>query len=258
MEPVFRTLELAASALMRMTGMRLHFVGLENIPRSGGFVLALNHIGYTDFLPPALGLHQVGRRGRYLVKSEMMDVAFTRFLVNHTGAVPVDRSAGAAAFQSAVGALRAGRAVVVYPETTISRSFELKEFKTGAVRMAIEAAVPVVPAVGWGAHRQLSKGTGRRLGYWRIPAHVRYGAPIGYRPDVEVHEATRELRETMIGMLHEVQDDYPEAPVGADWLPARLGGSAPTPEEALVIEETEAAHKAARRAAKAAGEQEQS
>lgn len=250
MEPVFRALEITAGTLVRLQGMRRSYSGLENIPRTGGFVLTLNHTAYTDFLAPSLGLYRAGRRARFMVKSEMMDVAFTRFLVKQTHAVPVDRSAGAEAFGTAVDSLRAGHAIVVYPEGTISRSFELKEFKTGAVRMAAEAGVPVVPSVQWAAQRQWSKGTRRRIGYARIPVHVAFGAPMHVRPDVDAVAATARLRSAMSDLLHEVQDGYPDAPAGADWLPARLGGSAPTPERARVIEEAEAEAKARLRAAK--------
>ncbi|GAC58039.1 putative acyltransferase [Gordonia hirsuta DSM 44140 = NBRC 16056] len=257
MEPVFRTLEITAGALVRAQGMRRRYDGLDNIPSSGGFVLALNHNGYTDFLPPALGLYRRGRRARFMIKSEVMDVAIMRFIVKHTRAVTVDRSAGAEAFRVAVRALRDGEAVVVYPETTISRSFELKQFKTGAVRMAVEADVPVVPAAQWGAQRQWSKGTRRRMGFARIPVHVRFGEPIRFESDVDVHDAIERLYAAIEQLLRQVQDDYPEAPAGADWLPARLGGGAPTPEEALVVEEEEAVEKARRRAQRSAGDREQ-
>ncbi len=250
MEPVFRALEITAGTLVRLQGMRRSYTGLEHIPRTGGFVLTVNHTAYTDFLAPALGLYRVGRRARFMVKSEMMDVAFTRFLVHQTRAVPVDRSAGAEAFAAAVDSLRAGHAVVVYPEGTISRSFELKEFKTGAVRMAAEAGVPVVPSVQWAAQRQWSKGTRRRIGYARIPVHVAYGAPLHIPPDADAVAATAQLRAVTDELLREVQAGYPDAPAGADWLPARLGGAAPTPDEALVIEQAEAQEKARRRAAK--------
>lgn len=247
-EPVFRALEITAGLMVRVQGTRRRYVGLENLPRTGGFVLTLNHLGYWDFIAPALGLYRIGRRARFMVKSEMRDVALTRFLVDHTGSVPVDRSAGGEAYLAALDSLRGGHAIVVYPEGTISRSFELKEFKHGAVRMAAEAGVPVVPAVSWGSQRQWTKGARRRFGYARIPVDVRFGAPIHYAPDVDVDVATEELRDVMKELLHQVQADYPEAPAGADWLPARLGGSAPTPEQALVIEDAEAAEKARKRA----------
>ncbi|PRC58069.1 1-acyl-sn-glycerol-3-phosphate acyltransferase, partial [Mycobacterium sp. ITM-2017-0098] len=82
----------------------------------------------------------------------------------HTGTIPVDRKAGAGAYAAAVESLRRGEIVGVYPEATISRSFELKEFKTGAVRMAKEAQVPIVPVIVWGAQRLWTKDHPKALG----------------------------------------------------------------------------------------------
>lgn len=186
-----------------------------------------------------------------MVKSEMMDNAILRFLIHHTGTVPVDRSAGHEAYERAVDALRGGELVAVYPEATISRSFELKEFKSGVVRMAIEAGVPVIPTIVWGAHRQLTKGGERHLGYSRIPVIIAYGKPMVVDVQRDPERATTDLRDEMIALLHKVQSDYGDHPAGAYWVPSRLGGSAPTPEAAKVIEDAEAAEKAAARAAKA-------
>ncbi|GAA2389902.1 MULTISPECIES: lysophospholipid acyltransferase family protein [Gordonia] len=250
MEPVYRTLEGIAGSIMLAQGVRRRYFGLENVPAAGGGVVVINHTSYVDFIPAGLGLHRRGRRGRYLIKSEVMDLGIMRFLVKHARAVPVDRSAGGDAYRSAVDALRGGELIVVYPESTVSRSFELKEFKSGAVRMAAEAGVPVIPTIVWGAQRQWTKGAKRRIGFHRIPIDVEFGAPMTFSADEDPAVGTARLRETMTVLLHRVQDRYPEAPAGADWLPERLGGSAPTPAEALVIEDAEAAEKARRRAAK--------
>ena len=251
MEPVYRTLEMIAGTIFTVQGVRRRYRGLDNVPASGGAVIAVNHTAYTDFMPVGLGLARAGRRGRFMIKSEVMDIAIMRFLVHRTRAVPVDRSAGSEAFAAAVDALRDGELVLVYPEATISRSFELKEFKSGAVRMAAESGVPVIPVIVWGAQRQWSKGVRRRIGRHSIPIDVAFGAPLPVSADEDPTAATERLRAAMVELLHRVQDSYPEAPPGADWLPARLGGAAPTPEEALVIEDAEAQEKAARRAEKA-------
>ena len=99
-------------------------------------MIALNHTGYVDWIPAAIAAYRRGRRLRFMIKQEMLDVLPVGFLMRHSGMIPVDRSAGAGAYSVAVERLRDGELVGVYPEATISRSFELKEFKTGAVRMA--------------------------------------------------------------------------------------------------------------------------
>ncbi|HNF05768.1 MAG TPA: lysophospholipid acyltransferase family protein, partial [Mycobacterium sp.] len=178
MEPVFRTLEIAATIAIRAAGTAITYQGLQNIPERGGAVIAINHTSYIDFLPAALATHRRHRRMRFMIKAEMTDVRIVAFLIKHTGAIPVDRSAGADSYAEAVRQLRAGELVGVYPEATISRSFELKEFKSGAVRMALEARVPIIPLIVWGAHRVWTKDHPKQLGRNKIPFTVRVGAPL--------------------------------------------------------------------------------
>ncbi|MBT0567598.1 1-acyl-sn-glycerol-3-phosphate acyltransferase [Williamsia sp. CHRR-6] len=254
MEPVYRSLEIAAHALVAVQGTRLTIEGVEKIPSTGGLVVAINHTGYVDFIPAALGAYRAGRRIRYLIKSEMMDVPPVRFLINHTHTVPVDRSAGSQAYAAAVAELRAGYALGVYPEATISRSFELKEFKTGAVRMAQEARVPILPTIVWGAHRQWTKGMPRAMGRAKIPVLVRFGDLMTVPPDADPVRQTAELKSVMGAMLDAVRADYGPHPAGAPWVPAAMGGSAPTPERAHEIEAQEAQLKAELRAERRAAQ----
>lgn len=245
MEPVFRTLEIAAIVAVRAAGTEITYQGLKNIPDRAGAVIAINHTSYIDFLPAALSTHKRRRRIRFMIKAEMTDVRIVRFLIKHTGTIPVNRSAGAGAYAEAVRRLRAGELVGVYPEATISRSFELKEFKTGAARMALEAQVPIIPLIVWGAHRVWTKDHPKRLGRKKIPFTVRVGTPLP--PIGTATELDTVMREAMTTMLHEVQEQYPH-PEGAHWVPNRLGGAAPTPAEATRIEEAELAERARRAA----------
>jgi 1-acyl-sn-glycerol-3-phosphate acyltransferase len=245
MEPVFRTLEIAAKALVMVTGTKITYQHLEHIPRTGGAVVAINHTSYVDWLPAALALHHRGRRIRYMLKAEMQQVRVVDFLIKHTKAVPVNRGAGAQAFAEAVRLLRAGEVVGLMPEATISRSFELKGFKTGAARMALEAGVPTVPLIVWGAQRIWTKDRPRRLGRAKIPVIVAAGQPLPPTGDAEHLDAA--LRAGMTSLLHRVQEQYPH-PEGAFWVPRRLGGRAPTVAEAKIIEETERIERARKRA----------
>jgi 1-acyl-sn-glycerol-3-phosphate acyltransferase len=236
MEPVFRMLEIAGRTAVGATGTRITYQGLEHLPASGGAVVSINHTGYVDFLPAALAAMYRGRRMRFMIKAELKDVKVVHFLIRHSKTIPVDRRAGADAYQVAVAHLRAGEIVGVYPEATISRSFELKDFKSGAVRMAQDARVPIVPLIVWGAQRIWTKDHPKNLGRKKIPITVAVGP--GFEPGDSVAAATAELREKMTALLHEVQHDYPH-PAGEYWVPHRLGGGAPTMEEARLIEEAE-------------------
>jgi 1-acyl-sn-glycerol-3-phosphate acyltransferase len=243
MEPVFRTLEIAVSLATRAIGTRISYHGLENIPERGGAVIAINHTSYVDWSFAALAAYRRHRRLRFMIKTEMQDVRIVNFLIKHSGTIPVDRHAGAGAYAVAVERLRAGEIVGVYPEATISRSFELKEFKTGAARMAIDARVPIVPLIVWGAQRIWTKDHPKHLGRNGIPITVAVGTPMDVAEPVD--RVMVDLRAEMTDILHRVQEEYPH-PAGAHWVPHRLGGTAPTPHEARVREEAEWAERARR------------
>ena len=241
MEPVFRALEIAGRTAVRVTGTRISYLGLENIPSAGGAVIAINHTGYIDFLPAALAANRRRRRLRFMIKAEMQGVRIVDFLIRHSKTIPVDRRAGSGAYTVAVQRLREGELVGVYPEATISRSFELKEFKTGASRMALEAGVPIIPVVVWGAHRIWTKDHPRNVGHEKIPVTVAVGAALP--PTGTATELMDDLRMRMTTLLHEVQQSY-DHPQGAYWVPRRLGGSAPTMEEARTREAAELVERA--------------
>ena len=86
--------------------------------------------------------------------------------------------------------LRPGEAVGIFPEATISRSIELKEFKNGAVRIAAEAGVPLVPVILWGTQRMMTKDHPRDFSRGKTIA-IRVGEPMhptGEDPAAETAE----------------------------------------------------------------------
>jgi 1-acyl-sn-glycerol-3-phosphate acyltransferase len=244
-EPVFRALEVLAKAAVAVAGTKITYHGEENIPEHRGAVLAINHTSYVDWLPAALVVHRRHRRLRFMIKEEMQQVWLVNMLITHTGTIPVDRGAGACAYSLAVQRLREGELVGVYPEATISRSFEPKEFKTGAARMAHEADVPIIPVIVWGAQRIWTKDHPKKLWRPRVPITVMVGEPLHATANVEQTDAA--LRESMTELLQRAQLAYPH-PAGAYWVPRRMGGSAPTLAEAKVLDEAELAERARMRA----------
>ncbi|CAN5382135.1 lysophospholipid acyltransferase family protein [soil metagenome] len=240
MEPVFRAMEIAAEVVVKATATAITFRGLDNIPRVGGAVIAINHTSYVDFVPAALAAKQRNRRMRFMIKSEMQKIKPVNYLIRHSKAIPVDRSAGADSYSMAVSELRDGEIVGVYPEATISRSFELKEFKSGAARMALEAQVPIIPVIVWGAQRIWTKDHPKSLGRNKIPISVAVGVPIA--PSGTAEQLADAMRTEMSQVLDRVQTDYAH-PDGVYWVPKRLGGTAPTPVEAKVLDEAELARR---------------
>lgn len=232
---VYRPVVYFAKGVFRALDLRFDVDGEDNIPLTGGAVIAINHVGYLDFAFVGYGARRRGKRlVRFLAKKEIFDHKISGPLMRGMRHIPVDRSAGAGSYAEAVAALQRGELVGMFPEATISQSFCLKDFKAGAARMAIDAGVPLIPSVVWGSQRVLTKGRKREL-VRHVPITVLFGAPLIPAPGDDAVAVTAALKTVMGELLEVAQKRYPDQPAGpADtwWLPAHLGGTAPTLAEA--------------------------
>ncbi|MGV0799299.1 1-acyl-sn-glycerol-3-phosphate acyltransferase [Mycolicibacterium elephantis] len=247
MEPVYGTVIQLARLVWRAQGLTFTVTGVENLPASGGAVVAVNHTSYFDFTFAGLPAYRqgLGRKVRFMAKKEVFDHKIGGPLMRSLGHIEVDRNSGAESFNMACQKLKDGELVGVYPEATISRSFEIKELKSGAARMAIACDVPIVPHIIWGAQRIWTKGHPKNLRRPKVPIAVAVGEPI--YPTLPPAELTALLRSRMQHLLERVQDEYGPHPPGEYWVPHRLGGGAPSLAEASRMDAEEAAEKAARR-----------
>ena len=226
---VYPPVTVAIKAFWRYLGLKFDFHGEENIPRDGGSILAINHIGYLDFALTGTAALPANRYVRFMAKKEIFDNKLAGPLMRGMHHINVDRSNGSASFVAALRALKSGEIIGIFPEGTISTSFEIKGLKSGAVRLAIGAGVPVIPTIVWGGQRVYTKGVKPSVKRGKIPVTVSFGAPITYSRDTDVEVAEAHLREVMIQLLRDVQEKYPDSHVGQRWAPVRLGGTAPAP-----------------------------
>ncbi|HHU67433.1 lysophospholipid acyltransferase family protein [Corynebacterium sp.] len=243
-----------ARALMKAQGIRLTVFGAENIPVDGPALLAINHTGYYDFIFGGIPAHLRGRRlVRFMAKKEIFDTPVIGRLMRSMKHLQVNRAAGAASREEAVERLRQGQLVGIFPEATISRAFELKDFKNGAARIAAEADTPLIPVVIWGSQRIWTKDHPKRLGRTNTPVFIRVGAPVD--PNGDPDAAIQRLKDAMQVLLDRVRDDYGRAygpfPAGEYWIPNADGGSAPTLTDARRIDTEARAAKAAKKEAAA-------
>lgn len=237
MEPVYTPVIGVARALFALQGLQFRLRGLEHVPRSGPAVMAVNHTGYFDFTYAGLAGVEVGRLVRFMAKQSIWKNPVAGPLMTGMHHIPVDREAGQASFDKALDALRDGEVVGVFPEATISRSFELKEFKSGAARLAQQSGAPLLPVTIWGSQRVWTKGHPRRMGRHGIPIFITVGGPLAVGADEDPDVATGRLKQVMAEQLRADQADYPPWPADElHLLPARLGGTAPTLEEANLLD----------------------
>ncbi|MEO7123629.1 MAG: lysophospholipid acyltransferase family protein [Lacisediminihabitans sp.] len=237
-EPIYSTAVGVGRALFGFWRLKLKVVGAENLPAEGGAVFAITHFGYLDFaLAEWITWLQNRRRIRFLAKMPVFDKPLVGFFLRGMRHIPVDMTAGAGAYSAAIAALKQGELIGVFPEAGVSASFAVRDLKTGTIRLAAEAGVPVIPMAIWGGQRLLTKN--RKVKFFErfgVPIRCAVGAPIVVNAEDDVVTATEHLRETLQSLINQLQADYPVSGTGTWWQPRSLGGTAPTPTEAATAE----------------------
>ena len=239
-ELVYRPVIATALTVFRGLDLRMTIEGTENIPRTGGAIVASNHISYLDFIIVGAAGLPSKRLIRFMAKQEIFRHWAAGPLMRGMKHISVDRSAGAASFNAAVRALKDGEVVGLFPEATISLSFTVKQLKNGAARMAIDAGVPLIPVAVWGGQRIWTKHRKPKL-VRHVRVNVIVGEPLDPQPGESVGALTTRLSDAIKDLLATAQQRSPMKPAEGDdwWLPAHLGGGAPDAETAAAMDRAE-------------------
>ncbi|WP_448810344.1 lysophospholipid acyltransferase family protein [Agromyces bauzanensis] len=211
--------------------IRFRFHHAERMPQSGAFVLAPNH--YSEIDPVVIGVAswKLGRAPRFLAKASLFKNPVLAWILRTSGQIPVERagSRSHAALRAAEELVEKGRMVVVYPEGSLTRDPDLWPMrgKTGAVRIALERDIPIIPVAHWGAQALLPR-YGKKLSLFpRKTIHVAIGEPLdlaAYRgkplDQATLLKATGELMNAIAALLSELRGE----PAPAErWDPAAHG-----------------------------------
>jgi len=214
--------------------MRYEWSGRENFPKTGGVILAPNHLSYADWPAVALFSDAYGHRFPvFMIKSAIFEVKVLGPLMYKLGELPVYRGRGDAGLvlKQAEQALRKGACVIVYPEGTASRDPDLWPMvgKTGAARLALTTGAPVIPVAHWGAQVILPYGTSKPHLWPRKTVRMVAGPPVdlsayaGQRLSASVlRAATADIMADITGLLAKIRQETPPAvpydPVAAEQL----------------------------------------
>jgi 1-acyl-sn-glycerol-3-phosphate acyltransferase len=205
-----------------LTLTKRRWKGGENIPETGGCVLAVNHVSHLDPLTFAHFVYAWGRIVRYLAKAEMFEVPFIGRIVKSAKQIPVYRltTDASLSFTAAVAAVEDGECVVVYPEGTITRQPDLWPMtgRTGAARIALASGAPVIPMAQWGPNHILAPYAKRPRLLPRKTIYVSAGPPVDLddlraqqlTPEV-LHEATDRIMDEVTRLLEEIRGEQAPA-----------------------------------------------
>ena len=215
--PVYRV---AAGVLQPLLTLltRRDWQGVEHLPPSGGVVVCANHLSHVDPLTFAHFLLDAGRPPYFLAKEELFRTPVVGQVLRGAEQIPVRRGTGdaARALAAAVDAVRDGRCVAIYPESTLTRDPDLWPMpgKSGAARIALTTGCPVVPVAQWGPQDILFPYSKRPHLLPRRTVHVLAGPPVDLddlrgRPlsAAVLAEATRRIMSDITGLLERLRGE---------------------------------------------------
>jgi 1-acyl-sn-glycerol-3-phosphate acyltransferase len=201
------------------TAVRFEIRNPERLPRAGSYVLAPNH--YSEIDPVIMGAvaWKLGRLPRFLAKASLFDVPVVGWFLRRSGQIPVQRDGGVRggeALTAASDLARDGRIVVVYPEGTLTRDPDLWPMrgKTGAVRLALQAGIPVIPAAHWGTQQLMGRYSKRVRLFPRSTIQVVIGEPVDLSrfrdrslDSATLTEATAVVMAAITELVEELRDE---------------------------------------------------
>jgi 1-acyl-sn-glycerol-3-phosphate acyltransferase len=198
---------------------RYEILGREKFPRSGSFVLAPNH--YTEIDPVVVGVvcWKLGRLPRFLAKASLFRIPVVGWVLRKAGQVPVERGGsvrGNGPVKASEALVAQGRVIVVYPEGTLTRDPDLWPMrgKTGAVRIALEQGIPVIPAAHWGSQQLMARYSKKISLFPRKTITIKIGDPVDLSrfrerslDSATLNEATAVVMDAITALLEDVRGE---------------------------------------------------
>jgi 1-acyl-sn-glycerol-3-phosphate acyltransferase len=197
---------------------RRNWSGMENIPATGGVILAANHLSEFDPLVIAHYVYDAGRWPQFLAKAEIFKNRIFGWILRAARQIPVYRGTADAvkSLSDAITAVKGGGSVVIYPEGTTPKDGDLwpQRGKTGIARLYLETKAPVVPIVSWGPQEVFDPRGGGKLHYGRKSVTVVAGPPVdlskwdGAAPSgTALYAITDEIMTALRDMLAKVRNE---------------------------------------------------
>jgi 1-acyl-sn-glycerol-3-phosphate acyltransferase len=189
--------------------IRNKWAGQENIPRTGGVILAPNHLSYVDWGTDALFLYAGAHRyPTFLIKDGAFKVKFLGHFLHKAGQLPVYRGRADAALvlKDAEKVLAEGAAVIIYPESTATRDPDLWPMvsKTGVARLALTTGAPVIPVAHWGTHDILPYGSKKIRLFPRKTVRTVAGPPVDLSQWAGQQSSAKALRAATAAVMTDV------------------------------------------------------
>ncbi|MEY4458401.1 MAG: hypothetical protein RIS25_994 [Actinomycetota bacterium] len=213
---------------------RIQVTGGENIPKTGSFILAPCHYSAIDPVIMGLAAWKSGRVPRFMAKASLFRVPVLGSILRWLGQVPVEREGkerAVAPMKAAQTLAAAGQGIIIYPEGSLTRDPDMWPMrgKTGAVRMALDANMPLIPAAHWGTQVLMPRYSGKIRLFPRSPIQVLIGKPLDmsrFEGKVRDQKLLAEATDYLMQAIADLQSQLRGTPAPVKrWNPADHGQS---------------------------------
>jgi 1-acyl-sn-glycerol-3-phosphate acyltransferase len=163
--------------------VRYHFHDREKMPKDGAIVIAPNHFTNIDPIVVGVGMWHLGRNPRFMAKASILRIPVLGWLLRQSGQIPVERGGSTKSAQSLRAAkelVSRGRAIIVYPEGSLTRDPHMWPMrgKSGAVRLALEQGIPIIPVAHWGTQAVMARYSKKINFFPRHDVHIKVGDAV--------------------------------------------------------------------------------
>lgn len=205
--------------------VRYRFTPQSKLPMAGPFILSPNHNSEIDPIVMGAAVWHLGRLPRFMAKASLFNIPFVGWLLRASGQIPVEREASprssdGSPIGSASELLKRQAGVIVYPEGSLTRDPDLWPMrgKSGAVRLALETGIPLIPAAHWGTQALMPRYAKSVHPFPRKHITVAIGEPIDLSQFKDrtidqklINEATALLMQEITTLLAELRGQEPPA-----------------------------------------------
>ncbi|KAA3617119.1 MAG: 1-acyl-sn-glycerol-3-phosphate acyltransferase [Calditrichaeota bacterium] len=180
-------------SLLWLSGSKLIIEGLENIEPDKAYVFAANHLGALDI--PGV-IFAIPQTARFIAKKELFRIPLFSMGMRNSGMLKIDRGNSEEArktLDEAIGTIKNGCSVVIFPEGTRSKSGQIQNFKKGAFILALNGRIPIIPTVIMGTQHSVSKNNLIKSGSIKIK----------FLPAIDTTNADYEQRNKLVQIVKE-------------------------------------------------------
>ncbi len=199
--------------------VKYRFHNRKKMPQTGAVIISPNHFTNIDPIVVGVGVWLLGRNPRFMAKASILRIPVLGWLLKQSGQIPVERGGSTQSAQSLKAAkelVSRGRAVIVYPEGSLTRDPDMWPMrgKSGAVRLALDQNIPIIPIAHWGTQAVMARYSKKINMFPRHVVHISVGDPVDLsefagksRDATTLAAATTKVMDAITALLEELRGE---------------------------------------------------